>query len=110
VDACNAFSAAEFGAAGLGYTGIGRGRTAPDAAFVDLVTEAFRDMERAVAAELRDVTTFLNERHAQGYDRVDLDEVRRLAATCVTGCDIVSPPTRRSMLEPRGFRSRLSDW
>ncbi len=110
VDACNAFSAAEFAAAGVGYTGIGRGRTAPDSAFVDLVTEAFRDMERAVAVELRDVTTFLNDRHAQGYDRVDLDEVRRLAATCVTGCDIVSPPTRRSMLEPRGFRSRLSDW
>jgi hypothetical protein len=66
-------------------------------------------MERAVASELRDVTAFLNERHAQGYDRVDLDEVRRLAATCVTGCDIVSPPTRCGMLEPRGFRSRLSD-
>jgi UDP-N-acetyl-D-mannosaminuronic acid dehydrogenase len=91
VDGCNAFSAAEMASAGVGYTGIGRGTASPGEALVAAVVDGFRAMERGVARELRAVIDFLNAEHAAGFDRVDFETVRRLAATCVTGCDIAEP-------------------
>ncbi|MCK6572576.1 nucleotide sugar dehydrogenase [Myxococcota bacterium] len=99
VDGCNAFTAAEMSAAGVPYTGIGRGTAPPDAGLVESVTSAFRAMERGVARELRAVIDFLNAEHAEGFDRVDFEEVRRLAATCVTGCDIAEPGPIRGFFD-----------
>ena len=40
---------------------------------------------------MNDLCTFLNERYAPtAFERVSHAEVRRLAATCSTGCDIVA--------------------
>ena len=107
VDGCNAFSAAEMAAAGVGYTGIGRGRGEPPADLIGATYDAFREMERGVARELRDVIDFLNAEHSQGFDRVDFKAVQHLAGTCVTGCDIVDPGPPRDFLSRGPFRSRL---
>jgi UDP-N-acetyl-D-mannosaminuronate dehydrogenase len=110
IDGCNAFSPTEMAAAGVGYTGIGRGRTPPDAALIEGVVSAFRAMEVGVARELRAVVDFLNAEHGTGYDRVDFEEVRRLAATCVTGCDIAAPGPERHFFDTRAtaFHSTLA--
>lgn len=108
VDGCNVYTAAEMAAAGVGYTGIGRGTQAPSAALVERVFMAFRTMERGVAEELRDVIDFLNAHHAQGYDRVDFEAVRRLAGTCVTGCDIAVPGPRRGFFDENEYHSSLA--
>ena len=107
VDGCNAYSADEMAAAGVGYTGLGRGRSRPDERLVTQVLDAFRTMERGVAEELRDIVDFLNAEHAHGYDRVEFETVRRLAATCVTGCDIAAPGPRRGFFDSRAFQSTL---
>lgn len=91
VDGANAWSRDTVGDRGVLYTGIGRGRSAPDAGFVDFVSEAFVAMERGLAHEVQALVRFLNERYAaDAFSRVAFDEVRRIAATCVTGCAI--PP------------------
>jgi UDP-N-acetyl-D-mannosaminuronic acid dehydrogenase len=92
VDACNFFPLGTFSGGGPAYTGIGRGRSAPDGTLVDAVVEGFRTVERGVANEVAELVAFLSDRYASDvWNRVALDEVRRLAATCVTGCDIAEP-------------------
>jgi hypothetical protein len=89
-DGCNLYPDAV--ARNTGYDGIGRGRTAPPAAFVDFVERSYLAMERGVANELTRVIRFLNERYAaDAYNRLDLAAVQRLAGTCVTGCRIADP-------------------
>jgi UDP-N-acetyl-D-mannosaminuronic acid dehydrogenase len=90
VDGCNTWKRDALG--GLGYTGIGRGRTPPSAALVDAVVEGFRAVETGVANELSRVVDHLNAKYAStAFERVDFGEVRRLADTCATGCRIVAP-------------------
>jgi UDP-N-acetyl-D-mannosaminuronic acid dehydrogenase len=87
--------------------GIGYGRTKVADAVVQGVIAAFRNVERAVSREVRDTDAFLRARYggngAQGYE-----DVRRLAATCVTGCELVdaSLPVEPVTLP---FTSRLLD-
>jgi UDP-N-acetyl-D-mannosaminuronic acid dehydrogenase len=89
VDGANAWSWPAIAKPTIRYAGIGRGRGAPDPAFVDFVSGAFVAMERGLAHELRELVAFLNGRYASdSFSRVKLDEVRRIAATCVTGCAI----------------------
>ena len=110
LDGCNAFQAAEMAEAGVSHVGIGHGRIAPTAELIDAVHDGFRAMERCVAGEVRDVVDFLNTHHGSGFDRVDFEAVRLLAATCVTGCEIVPAPPPRNTLDasPRPFRSALA--
>ncbi len=90
VDGCNTWKRGSLG--GLGYTGIGRGRAAPSPSLVDAVVAGFRAVETGVANELARVVDHLNAHYAATtFERVDLDEVRRLADTCATGCRIVAP-------------------
>lgn len=90
VDACNLWRAEDLAARGIGYTGIGRGTAAPDAALVDLVSEGFRAVETGVANEVSGLVDFLNQRYAtDGFNQVRFSEVQRIAGTCVTGCRIV---------------------
>jgi UDP-N-acetyl-D-mannosaminuronic acid dehydrogenase len=108
VDACNAYPRGAFEDGTPVYTGIGRGRRAPEPALVDAVAEGFRAVERGVANEVAHLGAFLSDRYADDdWNRVSPDEVRRLAATCVTGCDI--PAAGRVQLSPacRPLGSRL---
>lgn len=89
IDGANAWSLARPRDNGLRYAGIGRGTRAPEAGLIDFVHGAFRAMERGLAHEVRALVDFLNQRYASdAFTRVAFDEVRRIAATCVTGCAI----------------------
>ncbi len=108
VDACNLCGSAEVRAAKAPYVGIGRGRTAPDAARVKFVVDCFRAVERGVANEVNDLVDYLNERYAETeFSRADFNEVRRLAATCTTGCVIEPAGPVQEVLPHQGFLPRL---
>ncbi len=98
VDGANAWSRTTVAKPTTRYVGIGRGHNAPDPAFIDFVSDAFVAMERGLAHEVRALVGFLNGRFAADtFSRVKFDEVRRIAATCVTGCAIpdaaaIEPP------------------
>ncbi|HET7602221.1 MAG TPA: nucleotide sugar dehydrogenase [Gemmatimonadales bacterium] len=88
-DGCNLFHADRFTERRLAYAGIGRGRILPTPEMVDFVTDGFRAVERGLAHELRTTIKFLNRQYGtSSFDSSSLEEVRRLAATCVTGCVI----------------------
>jgi UDP-N-acetyl-D-mannosaminuronic acid dehydrogenase len=107
VDGCHLFHRPDFDGS-IGYTGIGRGSGAPEPAFIDFVHDAFHAMERGLANELAGVVDFLNHGYAHdAFNRVDVDEVRRLAATCVTGCAVVAPGPVAAPAPYRGFLPRL---
>jgi hypothetical protein len=108
VDACNLCSPTEVRGAKAPYVGIGRGRTAPEPGLVSFVLDCFRAVERGIANELNDLVGYLNQRYAEtDFGRADFDEVRRLAATCTTGCVIESAGAVREVLPYRGFLPRL---
>jgi hypothetical protein len=53
------------------------------------VTEGFRAQELGLANELRTTIKYMNRQYStSSFDSSSLEEVRRLAATCVTGCVI----------------------
>lgn len=97
-DVVGATPASPAAAGKLRYAGIGRGRGAPEQGLVDFVSDAFIAMERGLAHEVRALVSFLNDRYASdAFSRVSFDDVRRIAATCVTGCaipaaDPIDPP------------------
>ncbi len=108
VDGANAFRAADVEASALRYVGIGRGRQAPDASFIDFVERSFRAVERGVANEVDALARFLNTYYAADeYNEVHLDEVRRLAGTCPTGCAIAATGVAEAPRYGR-FVSRLA--
>lgn len=104
-DGCNLYQADDFATHGPAYAGIGRGRRAPDEAFVRFVHDGFRLVERGVANELAALINFLNGRYATDeFDRVKFEDVRLLAGTCVTGCRIIEPgPTQPLSVCDGGF-------
>ena len=106
IDACNLWRPEAVTSLGARYAGIGRGRKAPDEELVCAVTEAFNALERGVSDEVRDTAAFLNARYAgDAFSRADVDEIRRLAATCVTGCRLPPPgalaPSLRTVFDSR---------
>lgn len=108
VDAANAWRREDFEKVGVAYVGVGRGRRHPDITLVKAVSAGFAAMARGFANELRTVVDDLNARYPDGdFNRVSLDEVRRLAATCVTGCDVVAPGPVEAVELPAGLQSRL---
>jgi len=109
VDACNLYHRGDFAGGRLGYTGIGRGRQVPPAGFVEFVLAAFQAMERGTANELSATIDFLNEHYAHGeFNRIDIDEVRRIAGTCVTGCAIAPPGPVAAVAPFQGFLPLLT--
>ncbi|HWZ61181.1 MAG TPA: UDP binding domain-containing protein, partial [Gemmatimonadaceae bacterium] len=89
VDGCNLYHSSDFADSAVAYTGIGRGCAAPTADLVAEVVAGFRSMEQALAREVAETVDFLNDAYASdAHNRVSFSEVRRLAATCVTGCSI----------------------
>lgn len=108
LDGANLWRAADVTGRGVGYAGLGRGRRAPDETLVDFALRSFRAMETGVANELQAVIDHLNTHHApDAFNRVSLDEVRRLAATCPTGCAIGTPAARIDVPVHEGFSLRL---
>ena len=108
VDGCNLWHADSVAGRGLGYTGIGRGALPPVATLVDAVTQRFRTVETGVGNEVDGLTRFLNRRYAaDGFNQVQFSEVRRIAGTCITGCDIAAPGQVLQPADMSGFRSRL---
>lgn len=109
VDGCNLFNRSDFKGQPFKYIGIGRGTQTPSADFVDFVYEGFRIMERGVANELQNFINFANERYVSDkFNRMDFQEVQRIAGTCVTGCDIVDPDLIETIPVYQGFSSRLA--
>jgi UDP-N-acetyl-D-mannosaminuronic acid dehydrogenase len=108
VDGCNLLRADHVGGGSFTYAGIGRGRQAPDSALVDHVERCFRAMETGVANEVLAVITYLNANYAADpFNRIELDDVRRIAATCVTGCRIAAPGRVSDVAPYRGLLPRL---
>ena len=65
-------------------------------------------MERGTANELGEIVSYLNENYADDeFNRIDFNEVRRIAGTCVTGCNIVDPGPIESIPSYEGFVFRL---
>jgi UDP-N-acetyl-D-mannosaminuronic acid dehydrogenase len=109
VDACNLFDPHTLNGLRDRYTGIGRGHKAPSDALVDVAVKGFRAVEMGVANELKWLIDYLNERYAtDDFNRSSLDEVRRLAGTCTTGCDIAQPGVVAALPVVDGFTSRLA--
>lgn len=109
VDGANLYHQADFAGKKVGFTGIGRGRGAPPAAFVDFVEASFRAMERGTANEVQSLIEFLNGRYADGdFNKVSLDVVRKLGGTCVTGCEIAQTGKVASAPAYTGFTTHLA--
>ncbi len=109
VDACNLFDPHTLNGMRNRYTGIGRGHAAPSQALVDVTVAGFRAVEMGVANELSTLIDYLNERYAtDDFNCATLDEVRRLASTCTTGCDIAYPGVVGALPAVDGFTSRLA--
>ena len=109
IDGANLFKAADFAGTKVAYAGIGRGKQAPTPEFIDFVEKSFIAMERGTANEVKAMTEFLNGKYAASeFNKVSFDEVRRLGATCVTGCNIVAAAAVGAAPVYKGFRSHLA--
>ena len=98
----------EFSRAPFAYVGIGRGRQPPPHELVDFAASAFGVMQRRLARELAGLLEFLNGRYAaDAFERIDFEEVRRLAGTCVTGCRIARPGPEELAPVYESFTPRL---
>jgi UDP-N-acetyl-D-mannosaminuronic acid dehydrogenase len=107
-DGCNLYKGSYFNLSQIGYAGIGRGTQPPAQEFIDFVLKSFRIMERGVANELKSFIDFANRRYAADeFNAIDFHEVQRIAATCVTGCDIADPGPIDEMPAYQGFIPRL---
>jgi len=107
-DACNLFRRADLERSSIPYYGIGKGMKRAREDFIDFVVDGFRAIERGFSNEMLRAIGFFNEKYCENkFNRVDFDEVRRLAATCATGCDIAEPGTITHIPCYHGFSSRL---
>jgi UDP-N-acetyl-D-mannosaminuronic acid dehydrogenase len=109
-DACNFFPDRKVANMELMYSGIGRGTMNPSSKFVEFVHQDFRAVERGIANEVAQLTDFLNAAYASdGFNRVEFQDVQRLAGTCVTGCAIVDPGPIAETPSSTSFSTRLGD-
>lgn len=110
VDGCNLMRPADAAREGLDYLGIGRGMRTAEPALVTAVYDAFRAVERGVANEVASLAEFLTARYADSLaDAAGIDEIRRLAATCTTGCEIVAPGPVDPVPRHPAFSSELAE-
>ena len=108
-DGCNLFDKNTFKESKFKYSGIGRGNTKPDNYFVEFVFESFRIVEKGFANEINDLVDFYNFKYAnKGFDFIEFDTVQKLAVSCTTGCELVSPDNINTMPEYKGYSSRLA--
>lgn len=66
-------------------------------------------METGVGNEVQGLVHFLNERFApEEFNKVKFEDVRRLGATCVTGCEIAATGKVSAAPSYDGFTSHLA--
>ncbi len=107
-DGCNIFSRTDFAGQSFAYHGIGKGEKKPRQDFLDLVLAGFRAVERGFANEVLNILEFFNDNFcADDFNRVNFNEVRRLAATCVTGCYLAEPGPVEAIPSYMDFSPRL---
>ena len=108
IDACNAYHASEIASTVMRYAGIGRGPRRPSGALIDAVTRGLQTVMRGVGNEAAMLVEQINDEFAlDGSGRVDLGDVHRLAACCVSRCDVGGPAPVTPLPNAVGFRSRL---
>lgn len=88
--------------------GLGKGRNDPPEELIGFAVESFRAVERGVALEIEAFVKFVNEAYPDPFNRLEFEEISRLAGTCVTGCRLVSPAPIDSVPEFRNLRLRLA--
>jgi len=106
-DAAHLFLRDEFAVRPHVYEGVGKGRRSPSPELVRSVELCFRAVETGLAGEVERLVEFFN-RH-EGRERTSLDEIRRLAATCATGCALAVPGAVPPVPPILGRRLRLPD-
>ncbi|HET9799634.1 MAG TPA: nucleotide sugar dehydrogenase [Gemmatimonadaceae bacterium] len=108
VDACDAYRAPQIASTAVRYAGIGRGIAMPSAALVGAVAAGLRAVERGLANEVAMLLERIDARlGADGHDRLDFAAARRLAACCVSRCELGEPGHVDRPTTVDGFRSRL---
>jgi UDP-N-acetyl-D-mannosaminuronic acid dehydrogenase len=107
-DGCNAYRASDVASTVVRYAGIGRGLRRPSGALIDAVVSGLQTVMRGVDIEAAMLVEQINDTFARdGSARVDLGDVRRLAACCVSRCDIGGATSVSPLPSVDGFRSRL---
>ena len=110
IDGANLYKAADFAGTKVKYAGIGRGTQAPSPEFIDFVEKSFIAVEKGTANDVNAMGEFIKGKYASSdFNKVSFDEVRRLGATCVTGCNIVAAAAVGPAPSYKGFRSHLAD-
>lgn len=108
IDACNAYRAVEIASPAVRYAGIGRGFRRPSSALIDAVAAGLRTVMHGVGNEATMLVQALNDRFAQDeFGVVRMNEVRRLAACCVSRCNVAPEESVGALPSVDGFRSRL---
>ncbi len=91
-DGCNIYQHEEFSGLNIKYTGIGKGKEEPEKELVEQVYKGFRNLETGFANEINDIIQFLNNNYSSDdFNTVKYDEVKSIAHTCATGCNITEP-------------------
>jgi UDP-N-acetyl-D-mannosaminuronic acid dehydrogenase len=108
IDASNAYCAEEIASTAVRYAGVGRGFRRPSGALIEAVATGLQTVMHGVGNEAAMLVAQLNNRFARDeFGRVRMDEVRRLAACCVSRCNVAAEVPIEPMASVDGFRSRL---
>jgi UDP-N-acetyl-D-mannosaminuronic acid dehydrogenase len=108
IDASNAYRAEEIASTAVRYAGIGRGFRRPSGALIEAVATGLQTVMHGVGNEAAMLVAQINNRFARDeFGRVRMDEVRRLAACCVSRCNVAAEVPIEPMPSVDGFRSRL---
>jgi UDP-N-acetyl-D-mannosaminuronic acid dehydrogenase len=110
-DGCNIYQPEMFSGSGVKYIGIGRGTGLPDEQFIKFVSDSFNAIEVGMANELKKLIDFLNDEFVkEDFNKVNFEDVQKLAASCSTGCLIRDPGPVKVMPEYNGFVLRLAEY
>ena len=108
IDACDAYRASDIASTVVRYAGIGRGPRRPSGSLIEVATIGLQMVMRGVGNEAAMLVEQINAEFGRDESaRVDLGDVRRLAACCVSSCDVGGPSPVTSLPNVDGFRSRL---
>lgn len=107
-DGCNIYPSSLFKNSDIQYTGIGRGSKIPDKEFIHFVYASFLTVETGLANELKSLIDFFNRHYVkEDFNKVDYNEVQKLAASCSTGCLIKDPAPVKTLPAFKDFHTLL---
>jgi len=108
IDASNAYRAEDIASTVVRYAGIGRGFRRPSGALIEAVAAGLQTVMHGVGNEAAMLVAQLNDRYARDdFGRVRMEEVRRLAACCVSRCNVPAEVAIAPAPSVDGFQSRL---